>query len=734
MSTAMPPDASIRHPRGAEPDMKTPLSPDLLIVELGERISASVCGALFAELGATVVMIEPAAPERPGTKWPHRASLGAGKRSLSAGTAEEQKDAAALIARADAVLVSRDLDREWPEPIAAALARASLVCDVTALGAGRDAPALPDGLVQALSGVMDVTGDPDGPPIPCNTPILEFTSGFYAASSVLLALRAKTRGAPAQHAAVAMYDCAFSMLTTFLPRHFAGGTPNRIGNHHPSMSPWNAYRARDGWVMVCSGSNDQWVRICQIIGRPDLADDPRFTTPSGRVTHNPEVDRLMEEWTAGLSVAECMERLDAGAIPAGPVARITDLFEERNLRHRHMIQEAVDGAGTRVPGALYRGSRTRGRAPDRVPAPGADRDFVRDLLARRPVPPRRAPAGRSPERALEGLRVLEIGQYTTAPLCARQLGAFGADVVKIEPPGGEPARLLPPMREGQGYFFTMSNSDKRGVTVDLRDKADAAMFAALVGRADVLVENMKPGALGRFGFSPDALNRINPRLVYCAVSGFGADAPDRARGAMDTTIQSAAGIMDAIRHEDVPYKAGISLIDLVGGQLGLLFILAALDHRERTGEGQFIDLSMLDAAAWMTRLDWNGATAPATTVLACADGFIAVDRADRELPPGLVGSLPRAEAAPKLEAMGLRAAPVLSVSEVAESERARTRGLIAAGTSPLGQAWPLLASPIRLSATPALVARAMGPLGCDGAEVLADWGVDGPSPQAATGS
>jgi crotonobetainyl-CoA:carnitine CoA-transferase CaiB-like acyl-CoA transferase len=715
--------------------MKTPLSHDLLIVELGERIAVAVCGALFAELGATVVMIEPAAPGDGGTKAPHRASLAAGKHSLTLDGPEAVAEVAAVISKADAVLVSRDLDRDWPEPIAAALGRARLVCDVTALGAAAEAEPLPDGLVQALSGVMDVTGDPDGPPIPSSTPILEFTSGFYAASSVLLALRAGARGAPPQHTAVAMYDCAFSMLTTFLPRHFAGGTPNRIGNHHPSMSPWNAYRARDGWVMVCSGSNDQWVRICRIIGRPDLADDPRFTTPSGRVTHNPEVDRLMEEWTARLSVAECMDQLDAGPIPAGPVARIADLFEERNLRHRDMTRTAAlpDGTHARVPGALFRGSRTRGRAPAAVPAPGRDSDFVRDLLARR-AGPRRAAAASAPERPLDGLRVLEIGQYTTAPLCARQLGAFGADVVKIEPPGGEPARLLPPLREGQGYFFTMSNSDKRGVTVDLRDKADAAMFADLVGRADVLVENMKPGALGRFGFSPDALNRINPRLVYCAVSGFGADAPDRARGAMDTTIQSAAGIMDAIRHEGVPYKAGISLIDLVGGQLSLLFILAALDHRERTGEGQFIDLSMLDAAAWMTRLDWNGASAPATAVLACADGFIAVDRAGRPLPADSVRDLARAQAVSKLEAMGFRAAPVLSVSEVAESERTRTRGLVAAGTSPLGDAWSLLASPIRLSATPGRVARAMGPLGCDAADVLADWGVGSPSSAAATGS
>lgn len=705
--------------------MTPPLSPDLLIVELGERLACAACGLHLSELGATVVSIEAAGSGGPHTKGGYPATMSAGKRSMALSSdGESAARLVALIGRADAVVVSSDVDPQWPAPVQDALVRARIVCDITAFGRESGGPGLSDGLLQALSGVMDVTGDPDGPPVACRAPLLEFATANYAASAVLLALRAEAWLGLSQHVEVAIFDCAFSMLTTFLPRHFAGGVPQRIGNHHPSMSPWNSYRASDGWVMVCSGSNDQWVRVCQLIGRPDLAADPRFDTPTGRVARNPEVDDLMEAWTRSHSVAQCVRLLDTASIPCGPVVRIEDLFEEPNLRHRDMIRTVTDaatGQRVRVPGALFRGSRTRGRPAAQVSAAGHREDIDRAVAAERVIHGRPGVAGAPTGGVLAGLRVLEIGQYTTAPLCARQLGALGADVVKIEPPGGEPARILPPLRDGQGYFFTMSNSDKRGITLDLRQDADKATFAQLLAASDVVVENMKPGALTRFGFSPEELARINPRLVYCAISGFGADAPDRGRGAMDTTIQGAAGIMDLIQLDGVPYKAGISLIDLIGGQLGLLFILAALDNRDRTGQGEFIDVSMLDAAAWMTRLDWNGAATRAPSVLPCSDGYVAVEAADGSdaaIPAGLT----RAEAVADLAARGIGAAPVLAVHEVVRDPRVAERGLMVKGREAGGKEWPLLASPLRLAATPCRVARAMGPLGSDAVEVLRDWG------------
>src|SRR5690606_36772469 len=147
--------------------------------------------------------------------------------------------------------------------------------------------------------------------------------------------------------------------------------------------------------------------------------------------------------------------------------------------------------------------------------------------------------------------------------------ALGAYVVKVEPPNGELSRASPPHRDGQSYFCTMSNSDKRSVAVDLRSEEGRALFRSLLERADVFVENMKPGVLARFGFAPEGSARLNPRLVYCSSSGYGTSSPCADRPAMDATIQGTAGIMDLTRGEGVPYKVGISISDLLGGQFAL---------------------------------------------------------------------------------------------------------------------------------------------------------------------
>ena len=151
-----------------------------------------------------------------------------------------------------------------------------------------------------------------------------------------------------------------------------------------------------------------------------------------------------------------------------------------------------------------------------------------------------------------------------------------------------------------------------------------AAFRRLIETADVLIENLKPGALARRGFSADDIARINPRLIYCAVSGFGHDSLYAGRPAYDSVVQAMSGIMDVVRDDGTPMKAGISIVDLLGAETALVAVLAALEYRDRTGRGQFVDLSMQDIAAWMTQVAWNGATEPAVplTVVACADGHV----------------------------------------------------------------------------------------------------------------
>ena len=314
---------------------------------------------------------------------------------------------------------------------------------------------------------------------------------------------------------------------------------------------------------------------------------------------------------------------------------------------------------------------------------------------------------------LAGLKVLELGQYTTAPLVARNLGALGAEVLKIEPPGGDAARGWPPRQHGQGYFFTLSNSDKRSVCLDLRDPADRARFASLLRDADVLVENLKPGALDKLSFDAASRERINPALVYCAISGFGADAAYPGRPAFDTVIQAMSGIMDSIRVNGVPQKTGVSFADILGGLFGLIGTLGALVSREQTGAGDALDLSMQDAGAWITQ--WQRAGLDGlhdASVVRCADGYVAVEGTGKT-PAEIAAAADTTRAAlvERLALRGFAASAIHSVKEVAESDQARERALLQRVHDSAGREWPVFASPIRLRDYASGPQAAIGPLG-----------------------
>jgi crotonobetainyl-CoA:carnitine CoA-transferase CaiB-like acyl-CoA transferase len=315
---------------------------------------------------------------------------------------------------------------------------------------------------------------------------------------------------------------------------------------------------------------------------------------------------------------------------------------------------------------------------------------------------------------LAGLRVLEIGQYTTAPLVARNLGALGAEVLKIEPPNGDAARGWPPQQHGQGYFFTLSNSDKRSVCLDLRDSGDRERFASLLRAADVLVENLKPGSLDKLGFDAAARERINPALVYCAISGFGADAAYPGRPAFDTVIQAMSGIMDSIRVNGVPQKTGISFADILGGLFALVGTLGALVSRDQTGSGDALDISMQDAAAWITQ--WQRAELDGIrrhpSIVRCADGYVAVE-AVMETPVDITAAAETTRAAlvDRLAQRGIAAAAVHSIAEVADSSQARERTLLRRVHDSAGRDWPVFSSPIRLRTYAPGAKAAIGPLG-----------------------
>ncbi len=205
------------------------------------------------------------------------------------------------------------------------------------------------------------------------------------------------------------------------------------------------------------------------------------------------------------------------------------------------------------------------------------------------------------QRPLEGTRVLDLTNVLAGPFCSFQLALVGAEVIKVEvPASGDLARQLgadQALNERlMGASFMAQNAGKRSVTLDLKKARGRAVFERLVATADVLVENFRPGVMARLGAGYDDLSRINPGLVYCAISGFGSDGPLRDNPAYDQIIQGLSGAMCLTGSEETgPLRAGFPICDTIGGLTAAFAITSALAGRRQTGSGAFIDVSMLEA-------------------------------------------------------------------------------------------------------------------------------------------
>lgn len=204
------------------------------------------------------------------------------------------------------------------------------------------------------------------------------------------------------------------------------------------------------------------------------------------------------------------------------------------------------------------------------------------------------------EPALKGLKVVELARILAGPWIGQTLADLGADVVKVEAPAGDDTRGWgPPFLEREGErsaaYFHACNRGKRSIVADFTTPEGQAVVRALVANADVLVENFKVGGLRKYGLDYESLKTLNPRLVYCSVTGFGQDGPRAAQAGYDFMIQGMSGIMDLTGDPcGEPQKIGVAFADIFTGLYGTIAIQAALSRRQRTGEGEFVDMALLD--------------------------------------------------------------------------------------------------------------------------------------------
>lgn len=670
---------------------------DVRVLEAGTRTGVSIGANLLRDAGA----------------------------SVSCANLADTEAFRAALAHAEIVLTSSDVDAAWiPSVIAERMREHPQLIAIDITGSGSFGPlagvALTDLQVQAMCGLIDSTGNEGEPPAAIGFPVVEVSAGIYGAIAAVVALIARDRDGTGQRAEIALYDCAVNALTTFLPKAFAGGTASRIGNRHPLGAPWNAYPTRDGWVLVCAVSDDQWTRLSGLID-PGLASDARFLTVADRVAHVDALDAIVANWSSAHDTQEFLGICEGNGIPCGPIVAVDALEQDPNVRHRKMIRTASRNESSSQPDARTPGVPFKVGVGPSLAGPRTSRHTSDTPAVGMP--------GHPPP--LRGLHVVEVGQYTTAPLVAKHLAALGASVVKVEPEEGDATRFWKPGQGDMGYFFAMTNTDKSVVTVDLRSEAGRSHFSALLRRADVLVENMKPGALNRLLGADSAPCVLNPALVHCAISGFGLDSAYPGRPAFDTIAQAMSGMMDITRAGGVPTKAGISAADILGGQVALFTILCALrDVAAPNHSGAEIDLAMQDVGVWATYPAWSGKIPRDThLIVSCADADYVIEgmpsaldswiRATGLSPAhgSVTTSAPMAELCQQAPLHGLIATCIRPITDVLSQPQFLARCL-ASGRDLGGTFWPLIHAPYRMQLTPAISQRIPGALGADNAQVF----------------
>lgn len=378
---------------------------------------------------------------------------------------------------------------------------------------------------------------------------------------------------------------------------------------------------------------------------------------------------------------------------------------------------------------------------------------------------------------LDGLRVLDLTRVLAGPYCAMMLADMGAEVLKIEEPThGDDTRAWAPHRAGWSTFFLGLNRGKKSVALDLKSAAGAAALRRLVPTADVLIENFRPGSLAKLGFGYEAAAELNPRLVYCSVTGYGVSGPRKDLPGYDAVIQAESGLMDVTGQRDgPPTRVGVAITDYLAGLYALSGILLALRDRDRTGRGQHVDVALLDALTSTLALpagiyfhtgeapgregNQHHTLTPYETIEA-ADGLVvvavgnerlwkqfckAIDAADLERHPDYATNTDRmahrprliAELTPRLAAYTrdelierLRAgavpcAQVRTLGEALEDPHLRERGMVLDVPHRDLGAMRSLGNPIRLSRTPAVIRRPPPALGEHNREVLEPPGAGG---------
>jgi len=582
----------------------------LRVVELATDIAGPYATKLLADAGADVLKIEHPAGGDPLRRWtacgvevpPGEDGalfrfLNTSKQSLTVDwtTPRGQADLLDLVTGADVVVesIGPEAGLDW-----AALARRAPSASLVSIswfgrsGPWKDRPAT-EFTVQAWAGSTAIRGVAERPPLAAGGRLGEWLGGGYAAIGALAAVTGARRTGRGRHVDLSLLEVihlSMSPFTTVVASF--GGTAGTIGRtvEIPSVEP-----AADGWVGFCTITNQQWRDFLVLVERDELVDDAGLAHYFTREARRREVYGFIHAWTRRRTVGDIIERATLLRIPVAPVGTGETVTAIEQFRERSVYVPAPT-PGLVQPRTPYR--LARGTLRPLAPAPR-----LGEHGARTRAPTSSSSPGDGDALPFAGLRVLDFTMFWAGPFVAHFLAVLGADVIKVEsiqrPDGIRVASTQQPTADRWWEWSAMFhgiNAGKRGITLDLSRPRGLALARALIARTDVLVENFSPRVFDNLGLRYAELARDNPGLVMVRMPAFGLDGPWRDRTGFAQTMEQISGLAWVTGFADGPPVIPRGPCDPLAGMHAVLALLVALEHRRRTGEGQLVESTMVEAA------------------------------------------------------------------------------------------------------------------------------------------
>jgi crotonobetainyl-CoA:carnitine CoA-transferase CaiB-like acyl-CoA transferase len=583
----------------------------LRVVELGTDITAPYCTKLLVDLGADVVKIEPPSGD-PLRKWGASGGLfeylNAGKRGLTVDPEAIGDVLHDLIARADVLVENLTpgsaLQWEWGIDHDSLQAANPNLVVVRLSDYGQDGPRCDRQstplTVQAASGWVS-TRQPDRPPVQSGARIPEYIAGGYAALGALTALRVAAAGT---NRVVEVDVSTFEALLSTLPY------PMLMAERLKSMGlPPNSkagpmlgiVRAADGWIGINCLTGQHWLDVCAMVGLPEFGDKQIAIMLGG--AERDDFFAKAQPFLDSMNVADLVELSQAMRIPAAPINDGATILDSPQYRDRGFFIES-DASDVRFsrPGAPFRFSKTPVGSPKPAPRLG---DHAVDWGVRAEAS---RPAGHADvDSPFAGLKVFDLSTFWSGAYLTMYLGAFGADVVKVEsiqrPDGHRYSGSL--LRSSDDWYeigpmWQATNLNKRDITLDLTSDVGRELALRLAAEADVVVENFSPRVVEQFGLDYDSLVKVNPDVIMVRMPGLGLEGPWRDYVGWALNFEQLSGMSAATGYPDGPPCNLQGPADPVVGTHATAALLAALDHKRRTGDGQLIEIAQIEVGAVVT--------------------------------------------------------------------------------------------------------------------------------------